>query len=187
MLSGVIVAKLGGMVSQPNSYLLVISDRQALAWILSSQRMAFSGSRRASVSLLRPNDNLLLYTTRGCFRHYRRDKGRVIGYATARSTVSALDTPVEFNERIFSIGCSLRIHVLTPYGTGVELAKYAPRMHIFPNPTSWGIYIRRPLVALDNHDYDLLEQALRKVAVEPTKAITEYVIQGMPDSREQPA
>jgi hypothetical protein len=170
------LAKLSDMVSQPSSYLLVISDRQALAWIISSQRMAFPGRRSASVSCLRANDNLLLYTTRGCFRHPSRDRGRVIAYATVDSEVSVLDMPVEFNGRIFPVGCSLHIQTLTPYGAGVELAEYASRMHIFRNPKSWGIYIRRTLVAIDNHDYCLLQQALGEVAVEPTKVITEYVV-----------
>src|SRR5258708_10752130 len=95
------------VASQRSSYLLIISDREALAWILSTQRMAFPPRRGRSVPELQPGDNLLLYTTRGCFRNPSRDRGRVIARATVNSAVSHLDVFVEFGGRTFPVGCSL--------------------------------------------------------------------------------
>lgn len=56
-------------------FLLVISNRQALRWILSEQRMAFSPSRNKEPDTLFQDDKLVLYTTRGCFHSPARDRG----------------------------------------------------------------------------------------------------------------
>jgi hypothetical protein len=166
------------MVRQPSSYLVVLGDRQALAWVVSSQQMAFSERRSKSALLVNPGDNLLLYTTRSCFRQQHRDRGRIVGQATVTSAVTALDAPVTFNGRTFPIGCSLDLHVLTPYRTGVELTDHVMQLHAFPRPKSWMMYLRRTLVPLDIHDYDLLLRALSEIGVEPTNVISEYVLYG---------
>ena len=161
------------------SYLLVIGDGEALAWILSNQQMAFPWRQGNRTPKLAPGDNFLLYTTRGCFGHYNRDQGRVIAHATVSSRVAELDVPVKFSDRTFPVGCSLNLHSLAPYGTGVVLADQAARMHAFPNPRWWSVYIRRTMVALDDHDYTLLLKELRAVAVEPRDAISQYVKHGV--------
>ncbi|HKF79950.1 MAG TPA: hypothetical protein VKB17_03920, partial [Thermoleophilaceae bacterium] len=61
------------------TYLLILGEREALAWVLREQRMAFSARRARSASALTLGDRLLLYTTRGCFHNPTRDRGRVIG------------------------------------------------------------------------------------------------------------
>jgi hypothetical protein len=164
--------------SQPSAYLLIISDREALAWILSSQRMAFPELRSRSAARLRPNDNLLLYTTSRCFGNSTNGRGRVIGHATVQSDVTVLDTPIEFGVRRFPVGCSLSIDALAPHGAGVELAHYVPRMHAFPNASAWSVYLRRTLVALDDHDFKLLLKALGRIAVQPGTVVSDYVVRG---------
>jgi len=47
------------------SYLLVIGEDTALAWVLAEQRMAFPALRRAQAARLEIGDELLVYTTRG--------------------------------------------------------------------------------------------------------------------------
>src|SRR6202051_2908697 len=64
-------------------YLLVIGERDALAWVLTTQRMAVPDYRSREVSALEPGDQLFLYTTRGCFHNPTRDRGRVVGVAKA--------------------------------------------------------------------------------------------------------
>ncbi len=127
------------MTSQRSSYLLVISGREALTWILTSQRMAFPGIRSRSASLLRPGDDLLLYATRQCFRSPGRNQSRVIGHAMVSSAVTVLDTAVKFDGRTFPVGCSLNLDVLAPFGNGLELANYVTQMHAFPNKGVWHV------------------------------------------------
>jgi hypothetical protein len=168
------------VASQCSSYLLIIGDREALAWILSTQRMAFPAHGGRSVPELQPGDRLLLYTTRGCFRNPRRDRGRVIAPATVNSVVSCLDVPVEFGGRTFPVGCSITLDSLVPYRTGVDLAAQVPHLHAFPSTKVWSAYVRRTLLALDDHDYGLLREALRKIAVEPVDVISQYIVHGTP-------
>lgn len=163
------------MDSHPSTYLLVIGDREALAWIIGEQRMAFPENRARSVAALRPGDNLLLYTTRGCFRSPTIDRGRVIGHASVTSPVVPLDEVVKFGDRTFPVGCTLSIDSLAPFRAGVDMVGQVERMHTFAHPTAWGVYLRRPLVPLDGHDYKLLLDALQPVAVEPKYAIPEYI------------
>jgi hypothetical protein len=148
--------------------------------------MAFSQHTSELAASLRRYDNLLLYTTRGCFGSPARDPGRVIGHATVRSTVAQLDEPVTFGDRTFPVGCTLSLHLLTPFGDGLALLDYVPRMHVFPNPNFWSAYMRRTLVALDEHDYDLLLRPLKEIGVAPKDAIPEYVAQGTPRRRRRP-
>ena len=63
------------------SYLLPISDREPLIWILREQKTALPRYRRRDAERLTTGDRILLYTTRGCFRNPTRDRGRVIGVA----------------------------------------------------------------------------------------------------------
>ncbi len=83
------------------SYLLVIGDREALGWILTTGRMAFPSAGRAEVAALKPGDELFLYTTRGCFKNPTRDRGRIIATARVTSPVEHLDKPVHFADRDF--------------------------------------------------------------------------------------
>ena len=59
--------------------LLVISDREPLAWMLRTSSFAIPVGRASSAP--RVGDSLLLYTTRGCYRNPTRDLGLVMGAA----------------------------------------------------------------------------------------------------------
>lgn len=94
------------------SYLLILWDRDAIAWVLGKERMAFPATARAEVDRLTEGDELLIYATRGAFGNPTRDRGRVIGRAVVTSAVSVLDEPVRFGERTYPRGCDLRVESL---------------------------------------------------------------------------
>ena len=108
------------------AHLLVIGDSVALAWVLGEQRMAFPPLRRAQATALEIGDELLIYTTRGCFGNPTRDLGRVMALATVKTNVKDLAEPVVFGERRFTSGCGLKIQGLAPLRTGVELQPLVP-------------------------------------------------------------
>lgn len=144
-----------------SSYLLPISDREPLAWILNEERTAFPSYRRAHASELEAGDRLFLYTTRGCFRNPTRDRGRVIGVARVVRPAMNLDEPVQFGDREFSIGVDFRIDTLLPRDEGVELAPLIPRLReSFPNERAWSARLRRALVPLAPRDAVTLERTL---------------------------
>ncbi|MCX5267445.1 hypothetical protein [Streptomyces sp. NBC_00199] len=142
------------------SYLLILGEREAVAWVLRHQRMAFPARRRAEVGQLEAEDELLIYTTRGCWHNPERDRGRVIGRAYATSPVRPLQAPVEIAGRVFESGCELDVRTLTPYLTGVELAPLVERLAAFPAKSSWSIRLRRPLLELPVEDAELLRGCL---------------------------
>jgi hypothetical protein len=74
-------------------YVLVIGDREPLAWILTESTMAFPESY-SHASGLKTGDRLFLYTTRGCFRNPTKDRSRVIGEVRVSREVGPLDAPI---------------------------------------------------------------------------------------------
>ncbi|MFD0904397.1 hypothetical protein [Actinomadura sediminis] len=146
------------------SYLLILGDREPIAWVLSERRTAFPATARAEVDRLAEGDELLVYATRGAFRNPTRDRGRVIARAVVTSPVTVLDEPVTFGERTFPRGCDLRIDRLAPWGGGVELRPLVERLAAFPDARSWSVRLRRPLLHLPEDDAALLRNALEPAA-----------------------
>ncbi|MFW6090784.1 MAG: hypothetical protein ACODAF_02850 [Actinomycetota bacterium] len=157
------------------SYLAVIGEREALAWVLRESRMAFPATRRSEVDRLAVGDELFLLTTRGCFHNPSRDRTRVVGHTVVASPVVLLDPPVELAGRTFPRGCDLQLTALAPYLTGVELGALVPRLDAFPDAATWSIRLRRPLVALSRRDADLVAERLGTVAGPPQSSLEGYL------------
>jgi hypothetical protein len=165
------------------SYLLILGERKAVAWVLSTRRMAFPKTPRAEVAQLKPGDELFIYTTRGAFGNPTRDRGRIIARASAASPVTELDEPVEIAGRTFPRGCSLHVESLTPFRTGVELRPLVEHLDAFPNPQAWSIYLRRPLLHLPKQDADILRNALTPLARNPSQTLNGYLNEITPQPR----
>ncbi|MEU7007085.1 hypothetical protein [Streptomyces sp. NPDC046332] len=60
------------------THLVIISDREPLAWVLRIQRIA-SPAGRAATGLPAEGDHALLYTTLGCSRNPTRDLPAFVG------------------------------------------------------------------------------------------------------------
>jgi hypothetical protein len=155
-------------------FLLVIADREPLAWILTDQRMAFS-SGSSNLGQLDEGDRLFLYATRGCFRNPGRDRGRVIGEATVMSNVRVLSTPVVFGYREFPLGCDLRITGLAARNAGPELRDMVGRLHLLADARTWSARLRRVLVPLDVHDAGVVHSELVPLMQEPHVHLAGYL------------
>jgi hypothetical protein len=162
------------------TYLCIIGDAQALAWVLVSGQMAFRSGRRSEIDALDVGDNLLIMTTRGCFRSRHRDRARVIGYAQITSRVKQAIEPIELIGRTFDRTCTLTVTHLAPVLTGVELAPLIDRLDAFPQKSAWSAYLRRPLLRLSHADAQLLRKELSAVAVSPDQVIDGYIARGTP-------
>lgn len=148
------------VITMSRDYLLVIGEAAALAWVLAEQRMAFPALRRSQAMALEVGDELLVYTTRGCFHNPGRDVGRVMGLANVTTRVRDLAEPVVFGERRYTSGCGLAIQGVAAFREGVELSPLVTDLHAFPDARTWGIRLRRPLVPLDKHDASVLRRHL---------------------------
>lgn len=162
------------------SHLLIVGERQALAWILSTERMAFPSYRAREVASLAIGDELLLYTTRGCFHNPGRDRGRVIGRALVRTTVEQLDPPIDVARRQFGLGCAIKLTSLAPSGQGVELPPLVDQLDTFPNKSGWAAQMRRPLLTLTRIDATLLRRELETLAGPPRGALAGYLAAARP-------
>ena len=162
------------MAVENNNYLIVISDRKPLAWVLSEGRMAFSAERARSADRLRPGDKAYLYATRGCFHNPTADRGRVIAEAVITSTIRPLDEPVVFRGAAYTVGCTLDVEALALARTGLDLAEVVSSLHAFRVTAAWWAYLRRPLVPLDDHDAKLLSSRLKPLTMRPAEVLSEY-------------
>jgi hypothetical protein len=157
------------------AYLLILAEREAIAWVLKHQRMAFPSRRATEASALRPGDALLLYTTRSAFHNPTRDRGRIIAEATVADEVRELPKPVGIAGRTYTHGCRLQLDRAAPPHEGLELAPLVPRLHAFPDPTTWSVRLRRTLMTIDDHDADLVRGALEGRLCPLEEVLGQYV------------
>ncbi|WP_339155517.1 hypothetical protein [Actinomadura luteofluorescens] len=161
------------MASQ--SYLLILAERQAIAWVLEKQRMAFPRTGRPQVAQLAVGDELLVYTARSAFKNASRDRGRVIGPAVVTSSVVELDEPVVIADREFPRGCGLRIESLAPFRAGLELRPLVEQLAAFPDPRTWSARLRQSLLALSPADAELIREKLRPLVGRPADHLQPYL------------
>lgn len=175
----------GATVAIVTAYLLILGEREAVAWVLRESRMAFPPTNRREVDRLTVGDELFLLTTRGCWHNPTRDRTRVIGRARVVTPVESYARPVSIAGRDFTRHCAIEVELLAPYLRGVELAPLLPRMAAFPDKRAgaWSIRLRRPLLALPTADADLLRTELTEVAVDPADVVQEYFDQIRPVRR----
>lgn len=166
------------------SYLLVLGEREALAWVLRTSRMAFPPTTRREVDGLAVGDELYLLTTRGCFHNPTRDRTRVIGRATVTTPVVPYEVPVTIAGRDFTRGCDLVVHDLAWYLGGVELGPLVPRLSAFPDKRAWSIRLRRPLLEISSADAALVDRELQEHVRPAAEAVPEYLARIRPVAKQ---
>jgi hypothetical protein len=157
------------------SYLVVLGEGEAIAWVLREQRMAFPEKPRREVGALKVGDELFIYTTRGAWHNPTRDQGRIVGRAVVVSSVTKFQVPFSIAGRSFPSGCGLDVQQLAPYPQGVELRKLVTRLDAFPEFRTWSARLRRPLVALSDHDAELIRIELAPLGRPRDEALRTYL------------
>jgi hypothetical protein len=159
------------------THLVILGEREAIAWVLTSERVAFPPARAASaIATVRAGDTLLLYSTRSAFHNPNRDRGLVFGKAVATSDVAPLAKELVIADRAFSTGCTLRLEGVAARRTGVDLAQLIPRLESFPNKRGWPMMLRRPHLTLTPRDARLIQRQLaQRVSGDLREAIATYV------------
>ncbi|MGV9232542.1 hypothetical protein [Streptomyces nigra] len=157
-----------------STHLVILGERSALRWVLTEQRMAFPAGRMRQARAVHEGDEVMLYTTRGCFRSPTRDVGRVIGLGMVATPVSVLSDPVRFGEREFTTGCDIQIQGLALYRDGLNLRELVHSLDVFPNPRSWAAKLRRTTLALPAQDAEFLRRKLKPYLKPYAEAIAGY-------------
>lgn len=158
----------------PTEYIAVLSNCDAMAWVVQERRMAFPPRRLAEVRQLLLGDRVFLYATRGAFNNPRHDRGRIFGEAEIITPVTLLERPVEIGGRRFTRGCGLELCSLAPMREGVELAPLVSELSVFPDDDSWGVRLRRSLLRIASSDATILRTALQDSAIQPATVIETY-------------
>lgn len=159
-----------------SSHLLILGERDAIAWVVSQQRMAFTADRAArAATAVSLGDELFLYATRGAFHNPRLDRGRVFGRAIASTPVEVLRKPMLLAGKTFTHGFAFDLDSLTAPRVGIDLADLVPKLATFRNKTGWASTLRRPLVTLVSEDAKLIRRLLRKETATPSEWISRYV------------
>ncbi|MFB7761519.1 hypothetical protein [Streptomyces xiamenensis] len=156
------------------THLMIISNRDALSWVVTEQRMAFPAGRSRLARSVREGDEVLLYTTRGCFGNPTRDRGRLMGRATVSSPVHVLPEPLHLGERVFPEECSLDIHALADWRRGIVLSDLVPRLEVFPDPSAWSVRMRRAVLTLPITDAKLLRTTVAPLLRPYSEAVDVY-------------
>jgi len=162
-------------MSVNSSFLLILSEREAIRWVLANGRMAFSAMKRREFAELAAGDQLLIVTTRGAYHNPGRDRARVVGLATVTSQVQELPEPVELAGRVFPRGCEVRISALAPYPSGAELAPMVKALETFRGLRGWAVLLRRPLLRVSASDARTLTRAARPYFGDLDKALASYM------------
>jgi hypothetical protein len=157
------------------AYLLIFGSRAGLAWVLENERMAFSAANASRASRLEPGDRLFIYTARGTFKNFRRDRGRLIGEAEVESPVKPRKRPVQIDRKSFSHDCEIDLLNLATCHEGLELGPLVIELEAFPNPGGYSAQLRRPLVALPPADANLIRARLKRYVRDPRETIADYL------------
>lgn len=136
--------------------------------------MAFADRRSAAVEAVQADDELLLYTTRGCFNNPTRDIGRVIGVARTKGRAERAPEPVVVGGRSYSRIVDLDLRALVPRGEGVALVDLVEQLDAFPSPASWSAWMRRPLLEVSRRDVKLIHRRLDPIARSPADVVETY-------------
>jgi hypothetical protein len=158
----------------PATHLVIISNREALSWVVTQQRMAFPAGRAKAAHAIAEGDEVMLYSTRGCFGNPTRDLGRILGHATVASPVRTLPEPVRFGERAFTEGCTLTVHGLTAFREGLVLRDHVHRLEVFPDPKSWSVRLRRASLPLPPADAEMLRDELGPLLKPYAEVVGDY-------------
>lgn len=160
------------------AFLVVLGEREIVAWVLTEQRLGFPSTHRPEVDKVAVGDELFLLTTRGCFHNPSRDRTRVIGRGTVTTDVEPLEPTLKIAGRAFARHCGVEIATLVPYLEGVEVHPLVESLDMFPADAVWSTRLLRPLVPLGAHDARVFRERLDPVAEPFPRRRDEYVEQG---------
>jgi hypothetical protein len=141
--------------------MIILAERDAIAWVVSRRRMAFTADRGAAASaVISVGDEIFLYATRRAFHDPTHDRGRVFGRAHATSGVQPFNAPVRLIRKEFTHGFTFEFDTLAAPRQGIALAELVPQLSTFSNKQGWGMLLRRPLLSLTPEDARLIRRRL---------------------------
>jgi hypothetical protein len=152
---------------EARAWFIVLSDRAAVGWVVSSGKMGFVASRKREVSRLREGDTAFLYATKGTLG----SEGMLFAEVRATSSVRVVPEPYKVASRDVELETDLSVVGLAELGTGLPIVSLVSELKLFApykQPSSWRGLLQRPLVSLYGDDEDIVRRALAPLLREPT-------------------
>lgn len=135
----------------------IVNSPEALAWVESSQRLAFAAPRAAQARRVVDGTQLFLYAgaKAGLGSSQFFAQGICLGPPEKRSP------GVRVGKRTYSFLVHISIDRLAARGHGLPVDKILEELEAFPSARNYGLYLRRSLLEVSANDARTLRMALR--------------------------
>lgn len=147
-----------------NYWAWVFGSIDALSWVADHRLMAFPAHAAARMRDMSDGDRAVLYVTRGAHHNPGRDEARLAGLATVTSHPRVEQPPLQIAGRPFHHSIKVEFDCLLPDRTGPVIRDLVAELELVRKPQYWGSYFRRSPVALNEHDFMVLERAVREAS-----------------------
>lgn len=137
-------------------WLVVVSDKAALHWILAKEKMGFRA--HVPVGAVRAGDRFGLYVSRSAHRNPGRDEAQIV--ALGRFADAIGDEPVEVAGELYPWSVGLVIDTRFEPRQGLPFRSLVGRLELVPTTRGWGPRLRRTLVPLSDRDFRAIEQSV---------------------------
>ncbi len=143
-----------------SSWLFVLGQRDALAWVLEHKQMAFRDHIRADK--LAKGDRFAIYVTRGAMGNPTRDESQIV--ATGTLTTELVREPIEIAGEEYGRHLKFRFDVGPKNPReGLAFVPLVPKLTWISKKDHWMAYIRKALVPIPDEDFATIEAALKKL------------------------
>lgn len=135
----------------------IVNSPAALAWVVSSQRMAFASPRASQARRLADGTQLFLYAGAKA----GLGTSQFFGEGVCLSAPENRAPGVRVGSRVYSSIVHLSINRLAMRGAGLPMEEILGELEAFPSRRNYGLYLRRSLLELSANDARALRAALR--------------------------
>lgn len=161
-----------------STHLVALGNADAVRWVLSNQRMAFTEVGRRSAARVERGDKLVFYASLKCWPALGGEKrpksGLLIGDAVVLTDVTRLQEPVQVGGRRFQFGCEVFFENLAPLGSGASISELRDRLSLTAGRENFGQALRRTPVLLSPNDTRLLSKELEASATSFEESVDSY-------------
>jgi hypothetical protein len=135
-------------------WLIILSEKTALEWVLQHQRMAFRA--HVPTTALRLGAPIALYVARGAFHSPKRDESHIAALGQIASEVRS--EPVEVAGEWYQSWCGLTLELSSPLRRGLPFRPLVDQLEFIKKKQGWSMYLKRTLVQISDRDFSIIKQ-----------------------------
>jgi len=153
-------------VVQGRRWVWVFDDQAGLRWVLDNQVMVFPSRSPRRAREIHQHDLALLYLTRGAVRGTGDTPSQIVAVVRVTGNIEEGDevTIEGVPGRTFGWRCPISVETLIPSGSGPAVRDYVEELELVKAPEHWGQYFRGSPIEVSQHDFEVLELAVRRAS-----------------------